>query len=353
MPDGSQLTADAGIYTHPHYGLGRHPSRGNAMPALGSFISASYVKMVESAGGQAVPVFYDSSDDELEEVFGRINMLLFTGGFARLGRCYKYFKTAQKLFKMALAANDRGDYFPVHGTCLGLELLMKLVSSADGLLKPVNAVGQPAALEFASNAAKRHRLFAWMSNDLLELVQRRPLTMETHRWGLLPEVLSADGELSTFFEVLTTSRDADGKEYVSTVAGVRYPVSATQWHAEKHPYEWYSAINVPHCQDAILVTQSFANFIVSEARKNEHYVPRDVAMRSVVDNWPLRYTALVEGHDYDQMYFFPKRSMRRRDERRQALPEEPLAGKTAPVSDIVLLTYVLYSEQESTPVSNG
>eukprot|EP00850_Spirogloea_muscicola_P023397 SM000353S13173 [mRNA] locus=s353:61805:64230:- [translate_table: standard] len=322
------------------------------MPALGSFISASYVKMVESAGGQAVPVFYDSSDDELEEVFSRINMLLFTGGFARLGRCYKYFKTAQKLFKldlrqgpasvtspqMALAANDRGDYFPVHGTCLGLELLMKLVSPADGLLKPVNAVGQPAALEFASNDAKCHRLFAWMSNDLLELVQRRPLTMETHRWGLLPEVLSADGELSDFFEVLTTSSDADGKEYVSTLAGVRYPVSATQWHAEKHPYEWYSAINVPHCQDAVLVTQAFANFIVSEARKNEHYVPRDVAMRSVVDNWPLRYTALVEGHDYDQMYFFPKRSMRRRGERRQALLEEPLAVKTTTVSDIVLLT---------------
>ena len=61
-----------------------HPSR-NEDPACGGacdYTAASYPKWVESAGGRAVPVPYDASDEHVEALFRQTNGLLFPGGGA-------------------------------------------------------------------------------------------------------------------------------------------------------------------------------------------------------------------------------------------------------------------------------
>ncbi len=47
--------------------------------------------------------------------FAIINGLLLPGGGATLAPGHRFYDTAQQLVELALAANDKGDYFPVGG----------------------------------------------------------------------------------------------------------------------------------------------------------------------------------------------------------------------------------------------
>lgn len=92
-------------------------------------IQANYVKWVTTAGGRAVYLNYSSSGDELESILSNVNGVLFTGGMLDLSQCknpdggsslyHKYTLTAKKILKWAMKANDRGNYFPIWGTCQG------------------------------------------------------------------------------------------------------------------------------------------------------------------------------------------------------------------------------------------
>ena len=54
----------------------------------------------------------------LTRSFGIVNGLLLPGGGADLSPGHAFYDTAALLVKLAREANDGGDYFPVHGTCL-------------------------------------------------------------------------------------------------------------------------------------------------------------------------------------------------------------------------------------------
>lgn len=45
--------------------------------------------------------------------FKAVNGILIPGGGANLGPNHSFYDTASQLLKLALAANDAGDYFPV------------------------------------------------------------------------------------------------------------------------------------------------------------------------------------------------------------------------------------------------
>lgn len=45
-----------------------------------TYIAASYIKIIEAAGGQAIPLFYTSTEAELALLLPQINGVLFPGG---------------------------------------------------------------------------------------------------------------------------------------------------------------------------------------------------------------------------------------------------------------------------------
>ena len=77
-------------------------------------------------------------------------------------------QTARKLFNWAVEANDAGDVFPIHGTCLGHQLLHILVSnvSRNDLLVDTDAVAHPATLDWAP-ARATSKLFGGLAADLV------------------------------------------------------------------------------------------------------------------------------------------------------------------------------------------
>lgn len=69
-------------------------------------------------------------------------------------------------------------------------------------------------------------------------------------------------ELAEVFDLLSTTRDALGKVYVSTVQAKRYPFIATQWHPEKNMFE-FSSPAMPHSLPAKQLAQAFGNQFVT------------------------------------------------------------------------------------------
>lgn len=244
---------------------GAHADDGNV-----SYIAASYVKWVESAGARPVPILYDDPDWLLEKKFLSVNGLLIPGGGLDL-KPGRFFDAVDKLLKMALAANDRGDYFPVQGTCMGMEVLTIYFSKDFHILQlaSFNAEDHPTPIRFVKEEDKGRAYFKWMPPPLLERIQTRPITMENHADGTTVDHFLANENLRSFFDVLTTSVDRNGTEYVTTVEAKHYPIYGTQWHPEKNAFEW-GLPHIPHSSDAILVCQATANFFVNEARRSSH-----------------------------------------------------------------------------------
>lgn len=284
-----------GIVTHPGDGAhGQFSTSANV-----SYIAASYVKFAESGGARVVPLIYNEPPEILEQKFQTVNALIFTGGSAKYG---PYHQTIKNLFQRAIEENDKGQYFPVYAVCLGFEILSMIISQDLNILENFDAVNSPSTLIFESDAAKNSDIFKWFSSRLLSKMSLEPLSMQNHKFGVSPERMLTNDGLSSFFKILTTSFDKNNKTYVSTVEAYTYPVTALQWHPEKNTYEWQIP-TTPHSAYATQVTQSVANFVVSEARKSSHRPTFGQEEKYLIYNYPTKYSGKVGG-SFDEVYLF-------------------------------------------------
>uniref|UniRef100_A0A0E0DTY0 folate gamma-glutamyl hydrolase n=1 Tax=Oryza meridionalis TaxID=40149 RepID=A0A0E0DTY0_9ORYZ len=202
-----------GIVSHPGDGAGGRVSNGTAA----SYIAASYVKFVESAGARVVPLIYNEPEERLLEKLSLVNGVLFTGGWVKSG---PYFETIKKVFQYVLDKNDAGIPFPLFAQCLGFELVTMIVS----------------------------------------------------------------------------------KVYVSTVQANKYPITCTQWHPEKAIFEFGKQM-IPHSEEAVQVTQNFANYFISQARKSQNRPPADKVLDNLIYNYSPTFIG-KKSKSFDVVYIF-------------------------------------------------
>ncbi|XP_030929957.1 gamma-glutamyl hydrolase 2-like isoform X3 [Quercus lobata] len=284
-----------GILSHPGDGAsGRLNNASNA-----SYIAASYVKFVESAGARVIPLIYNEPSHILFQKLNLVNGVLFTGGWAKTGL---YYKVVERIFKKALERNDAGDHFPLYAICLGFEILTMIISKDHNILEAFNATDQASTLQFMENTHIEGTVFQRFPPTLLKKMSTDCLVMQNHRYGISPERFQENQNLSSFFKVLTTSTDEDNKVYVSTVHSHSYPVTAFQWHPEKNAFEWGLSM-IPHSEEAVQVTQHVANFLVSEARKSLNRPPSRRVLDNLIYNYSPTYCGKA-GKGYDEVYIF-------------------------------------------------
>ncbi|XP_077251102.1 gamma-glutamyl hydrolase 2-like [Tasmannia lanceolata] len=294
---------DPTLYYRPVIGIVTHPGDGasgrlnNAKNA--SYIAASYVKFVESAGARVIPLIYNESPEILKEKLGLVNGVLFTGGWAKSGL---YYETVKEIFKQTLAKNNAGDHFPLVAICLGFELLNMIVSKDRNILERFSATDQASTLQFTENTNIEGTVFQRFSPELLKKLSMECLVMQNHQYGISPERFAEYTALSSFFKVLTTSTDENNKIYISTIQAFNYPVTGVQWHPEKNAFEWGLSM-IPHTEDAVQVTQHVANFFISEARKSLNRPPARKVLDNLIYNYSPTYCGKA-GKGYDEVYIF-------------------------------------------------
>ncbi|KAL6838568.1 hypothetical protein ACP4OV_031624 [Aristida adscensionis] len=295
--------ADLAVYDRPVIGVVTHPGDGTyemrtyRADSGASYIAASYVKFVESGGARVIPLIYNEPEERLFEKLSLVNGVLFTGGSQKNG---SYFETIRKVFQYVLDRNDAGDPFPLLAECLGFELVSMIVSKDHDILEPFNALNQPSTLQFPSYSSLEGSVFQRFDPELIKKLSTSCLVMQNHRYGISPKRLEENDSLSSFFNILTTSPDENNKIYVSTVQAQKYPIICTQWHPEKAIFEWGEP-TTPHSEDAVQVSQHFANYFVSQARKSLNRPPADKVLNNLIYNYSSRFGT---SESFDEVYIF-------------------------------------------------
>ncbi|XP_050001145.1 gamma-glutamyl hydrolase [Alexandromys fortis] len=299
----------------PSPGLSRPHKRGPKKPIIGVlmqkcrtkemknlgkyYIAASYVKYLESAGARVVPIRLDLPLTQYTELFRSINGILFPGGSASISQS-EYSNTARIFFNKAIESYDDGDYFPVWGTCLGFEELAFLVSG-ENLLTLTNTVSVPLPLNFTEGALQG-RMFQNFPAELLVSLALEPLTANFHKWSLSVKNFTKNEKLKKVFNILTTNTDGN-IEFISSMEGFTYPIYAVQWHPEKAPYEWKDLGGISHAPNAVKTAFYLADFLVSEARKNnQRYENEFEEMKSLIYQFSPVYTGNISS--FQQCYMF-------------------------------------------------
>ncbi|XP_013400427.1 gamma-glutamyl hydrolase-like [Lingula anatina] len=248
-----------------------------------TYIPASYVGYLEQAGARVAPVKVNQTDDYYISLFKSLNGVLFPGGEVSILDS-GYAKAGQIFFKLAIEAYDRGDYFPLWGTCLGFELLTALATGKN-VLKDCSDMDISIPLHFEQDFRKG-RLYREIPESLVQILATENVTANFHFSCLDPETYENTPELKKFYRVLSKNNDKKGSPFVSSMEAYRYPFYGTQFHPEKNNFIWDPSYKLEHTMHSALVSQYFANFFVDECRKSKHRFPSpELEAKVMIDNY--------------------------------------------------------------------
>ncbi|XP_070505868.1 gamma-glutamyl hydrolase-like [Chironomus tepperi] len=266
-----------------------------------SFIATSYVKFVEGGGARVVPVWIGKDRKYYEDIMSKLNGILFTGGAVWFyDSAYAY--TGKIIYEIAKQLNENGDFFPLWGTCLGFELLTYLSANRSEHRADCSSTNQALNLEFKDDF-RTSRMFKDAGDEVVDILKTEEVTSNFHEYCVTEKNLTTF-KIDTDWRVISTNKDWNNFEFISSIEHKRYPFYGVQFHPEKNLYEWVRNKNISHTQNAVLASQYFAQFFVNEARKSSHkFKDSKTEDQHVIYNFPLTFTGLV-GSSYEQCYLF-------------------------------------------------
>jgi len=265
-----------------------------------TYVAASYVKFIEATGAQVVPIRLYQSTDYYLYLFNSLNGVLFTGG----DLSDEYLSVTKLFYTWSIEEFDQTQkVFPIWGTCLGFEVLLMLTKSKIDVLDTCHGYNFATELIFMPDAAESRLLGSSLPSNIKNAVENEPTTSNYHHFCMRPQNFTTDPVLSSFYKMLTTSMDLDGKPFISTIESRRYPIFAVQWHPEVNGFEWAINTTVPHTKDAIQVTQYMGNFFTDQCRQNpNHFDSLEDEVKYLIYQYPPEFMNL-DTADYQQIYF--------------------------------------------------
>ncbi|XP_072392951.1 gamma-glutamyl hydrolase-like [Diabrotica undecimpunctata] len=265
-----------------------------------TFIAASYVKFVESAGARVIPIWINQSIEYYERVVSYTNGVLFPGGAASLVQPGGYGDTAKIIYRLAVNLNKEGNYYPIWGTCLGFEVIPYVEVGVDTVVNCSVSIGGQS-LNFKRDF-RESRLFQNLSEEIFEILSSKNVTYNYHDYCLTSNSLFDYGIFD--WKIITTNKDNNGLEYISTMENLKYPFYAVQYHPEKNGYEFAEGYHFPHEVYSIKIMQYYANFFVHETRKNQNSFPNtELVLKSLIYNYNTKFSGRDQNYYY-MMYGF-------------------------------------------------
>jgi GMP synthase-like glutamine amidotransferase len=211
----------------------------NSVPGAASYIPLTIVNWFRSAGVAIVPIPYYLKPRDVPAVFQHINGLYLQGGPNYVDR---NIRLSSLFLKEAIKANKAGDYFPVWGTCHGLQIIAKEFYAR----WPLDEVDS----------------LLWQAH--LKVVEPGRMALPTtesllfnHQYAITRSHFDSTPSLFSAFRILATTIDRQGQEYIAAVEGRELPFYGVQFHPENKPV-WD------------------AGFFKAEMEKNRHVGPLPV-----------------------------------------------------------------------------
>ena len=184
-----------------------------------SYIGASYVKFVQSAGGRVVPIVDDSrSFKKLDSVLEKINGVMFPGGEINLIDS-KYYQAAKRIFEKSISMNKEGTHFPIFGICRGFQAMPVLTAGSIDILRLYTSKNISLPMKMPDDY-KQSKMFKDLPDDLKKVMETKDITANYHKYGIHPSELKHNEKLSKEYRILGTSVDEDGKPFIAAYEGI-------------------------------------------------------------------------------------------------------------------------------------
>jgi gamma-glutamyl hydrolase len=260
-----------------------------------TYIMAVYIKFVQQAGARVVPIDMNLSNEELCEMMDSINGLIFPGGHECLvnedGTMTGYTQKGKVLLEKAKELNEQGTHFPVLGVWLGFQMIgvMEAPNKEVLLQGAFDSYNFATTIKFKIDPSES-KLYKKLPKHLSRALEHTNVTYNAHHDGILADAFTNNPELHDY-EILTLWKDQKGLEYVSTFEHKKYPIFAYQSHPEKAPFVFFKQRVIPHCTEAIELSQYYGNYFVNEAKKNAHTFSDYEKERSLmIENFSIKFT---------------------------------------------------------------
>ena len=256
----------------------------------------------------------DDPTSVMREKFAMSNGLLIPGGGSGGTSTFAppaLLVSAQRLYEWA---HDEGNY-PIHGTCLGHEILLTLVAEGDtSVIEDLSGSDYVTKLQARKETLlsrfSRHIPWAFTSKAIFH-----PLMYFNHMHGITRDSFENDPRLTEVLRPIVNATDLQGTSFIAAFESLsdEVPLSGFQFHPEKAQYEWHRPSNVNHEKDAIVLSSMLAFAFVDRAALNEHrpsppgdeerYLIHRTATPTYTGDWPSD-PASGEPFPFEEIYLF-------------------------------------------------
>ncbi|KAI2507748.1 gamma-glutamyl-peptidase [Fragilaria crotonensis] len=294
-----------------------HSSAGHSVPVVGILsepittidneteymIAASYVKWLEVSGARSIPIPYDATPMQVDDIFSQIDGVLFPGGG---GKSLPI--AARRIWQLANEVNAReGGSLPIWGICLGFEYLLMLASENDDILEGgFDAENISLPLHLYPRESSRSTLYAGIEDT----VQTHNITLNNHAFGISPRRFGRNSKLTSMFRVTSFNRDRQGRYFVSTIESKNpkaFPYYGVQYHPEKNAFEYatYPGTDIPyeaidHSPEGLMLTTHLGHFFAQLMRQS-----REARIVNPVSYPPVYSYDRKVGIKFQEFYIIP------------------------------------------------
>jgi gamma-glutamyl hydrolase len=235
-------------------------------------VNPNYVRWLESAGAESIVIHSWFTIETIDDILSKVNGVLFQGGSVTFSLNHQWEKNLIYIFEKAISFNKEGKYLPLWATCLGFEFINVIVAQTKDILTNFKAENILSPIFLVDDEIKSSKMFSIFSKSELINIQTESINNQNHKYGISLSQYDNRPELNQFYRITSTARDLDDKTYIATVEAREFPIYGVQFHPEKTPFDRNPQDVISQTVEAIEISQRFAQFFVSEARKNDNSI---------------------------------------------------------------------------------
>jgi len=279
-----------------------------------TYIAGSYVDWIGSTGAMPVLIPFDIDKDKLDSILDNIDGFLLPGGGADLIRPDNtslrtaYQLSADYITEWAMRRNDQGKFFPVFGTCLGMENFIITFANTTAALEcdfdDENVVHSIQTNENFPNS----QFWKEVGIDKARHVFETDSVYYTHHCAIRPATFAAHKGLNEGFNILGLSTSKNGVPFVALIEHKKYPFVANQWHPEKTLFERNAQYDIVDRSDeaADLMRWVIFRFVAQIRQKGAPRESKDIPASVKQFFASNRVAEALQLSSYERVYTFQR-----------------------------------------------